>query len=100
MKLTNREKDKLLIFTVSLVAERRLAKGIKLNYPETIALISAFIMEGAREGKSVAELMEAGRHILTKEQVMMGIPEMINDIQIEATFPDGTKLVTIHHPIN
>lgn len=100
MKLTNREKDKLLIFTASLVAERRLAKGIKLNYPETIALISAFIMEGAREGKSVAELMEAGRHILTKEQVMMGIPEMINDIQIEATFPDGTKLVTIHHPIN
>lgn len=100
MKLTNREKDKLLIFTASLVAERRLAKGIKLNYPETIALISAFIMEGAREGKSVAELMEAGRHILTKEQVMMGIPEMIDDIQIEATFPDGTKLVTIHHPIN
>lgn len=100
MKLTNREKDKLLIFTASLVAERRLAKGIKLNYPETIALISAFIMEGAREGKSVAELMESGRHILTKEQVMMGIPEMIDDIQIEATFPDGTKLVTIHHPIN
>lgn len=100
MKLTNREKDKLLLFTASLVAEKRLKKGIKLNHPETIALISAFIMEGAREGRSVAELMESGRHVLRRNQVMEGVPEMIHDIQIEATFPDGTKLVTIHHPIN
>lgn len=100
MKLTNREKDKLLIFTASLVAEKRLRKGIKLNYPESIAFISAFIMEGAREGRSVSELMESGRHVLNRNQVMQGIPEMIHDIQIEATFPDGTKLVTIHNPIN
>lgn len=100
MKLTNREKDKLLLFTAALVAEKRLKKGIKLNYSESIAFISSFIMEGAREGKSVSELMELGRHILTKNQVMEGIPEIINNIQIEATFPDGTKLVTLHNPIN
>lgn len=100
MKLTNREKDKLLLFTASLLAERRLMKGIKLNYPETIALISCFVIEGAREGKNVSELMESGRHVLCRDQVMEGIPEMIQDIQIEATFPDGTKLVTIHNPIN
>lgn len=100
MKLTNREKDKLLIFVSALVAKKRLKKGIKLNYPETIALISSFIIEGAREGKNVAELMESGRHVLKRNQVMEGIPEMIKDIQVEATFLDGTKLVTVHHPIN
>ncbi|MCW9507076.1 urease subunit gamma [Klebsiella oxytoca] len=99
MELTSREKDKLLLFTAALVAERRLARGLKLNYPESVALISAFIMEGARDGRSVAELMEEGRHVLSREQVMEGVPEMIPDIQVEATFPDGSKLVTVHNPI-
>ena len=99
MDLSPREKDKLLIFTAALLAERRKAKGIKLNYPEAIALISAEVMEGAREGKTVAELMEHGRTILTVDDVMDGIPEMIHDVQVEATFPDGTKLVTVHNPI-
>ena len=99
MELTPREKDKLLLFTAALVAERRLARGLKLNYPESVALISAVIMEGARDGKSVASLMEEGRHVLTREQVMEGVPEMIPDIQVEATFPDGSKLVTVHNPI-
>ena len=100
MELTPREKDKLLLFTAALVAERRLARGLKLNYPESVALISAFIMEGARDGKSVAELMEEGRHVLSRDQVMEGVPEMIPDIQVEATFPDGSKLVTVHNPIS
>ena len=99
MDLTPREKDKLLIFTAALLAERRLARGLKLNYPEAVALISAAIMEGARDGKSVAELMSDGARILTRAQVMEGIPEMIPDIQVEATFPDGSKLVTVHNPI-
>ena len=99
MELTPREKDKLLIFTAALLAERRLARGIKLNYPEAVAMISAAIMEGAREGKTVAELMDFGRTILSREDVMEGIPEMIQDVQVEATFPDGTKLVTVHEPI-
>jgi len=99
MELTPREKDKLLLFTTALVAERRLARGVKLNYPESVALISAFIMEGARDGQTVAELMEAGRHVLHRSQVMEGVPEMIPDIQVEATFPDGSKLVTVHNPI-
>ncbi|MEH3825972.1 MULTISPECIES: urease subunit gamma [Enterobacter cloacae complex] len=99
MELTPREKDKLLLFTAALVAERRLARGVKLNYPESVALISAFIMEGARDGETVASLMEAGRHVLTRDQVMEGVPEMILDIQVEATFPDGSKLVTVHNPI-
>ena len=99
MELTPREKDKLLLFTAALVAERRLARGLKLNYPESVALISAFIMEGARDGKSVASLMEDGRHVLNREQVMEGVPEMIPDIQVEATFPDrseGTRLNSSH----
>ncbi|WP_045856678.1 urease subunit gamma [Teredinibacter purpureus] len=99
MELSPRDKDKLLIFTAALVAERRKAKGLKLNYPESIAFISAEIMEGAREGKSVAELMSYGRTLLSREDVMDGIPEMIHDVQVEATFPDGTKLVTVHEPI-
>ena len=99
MELTPREKDKLLLFTAALVAERRLARGVKLNYPESVALISAFIMEGARDGETVASLMEAGRHVLRRAQVMEGVPEMIPDIQVEATFPDGSKLVTVHNPI-
>ena len=99
MELTPREKDKLLLFTAALVAERRLARGVKLNYPESVALISAFIMEGARDGETVASLMEAGRHVLTRDQVMEGVPEMIPDIQVEASFPDGSKLVTVHNPI-
>ncbi|WP_155033142.1 urease subunit gamma [Enterobacter asburiae] len=99
MELTPREKDKLLLFTAALVAERRLARGVKLNYPESVALISAFIMEGARDGETVASLMEAGRHVLTRDQVMEGVPEMIPDIQVEATFPDGSKLVTVNNPI-
>jgi urease subunit gamma len=99
MELTPREKDKLLLFTASLLAERRRARGLKLNYPEAIALISAAIMEGARDGLSVAELMQYGTTLLTREDVMDGIPELIPDIQIEATFPDGTKLVTVHAPI-
>ena len=99
MDLTPREKDKLLIFTAALLAERRRARGLKLNYPEAVALISAFVMEGARDGRSVAELMSAGRTVLAREDVMEGVPEMIPDIQVEATFPDGTKLVTVHQPI-
>jgi urease subunit gamma len=99
MELTPREKDKLLIFTAGLLAERRKARGLKLNYPESIALISASIMEGARDGRTVAELMSYGTTLLTRDDVMEGIAEMIPDIQVEATFPDGTKLVTVHHPI-
>jgi len=99
MELTPREKDKLLIFTASLLAERRLARGLKLNYPEAVALIAAAIMEGARDGRSVADLMSHGRTILSREQVMDGVPDMIPDIQVEATFPDGTKLITVHQPI-
>ena len=99
MDLNPREKDKLLIFTAALVAERRLARGIKLNYPESIALITAGIMEGAREGKTVAQLMNDGKNFLKREDVMEGIAEMIPEVQVEATFPDGTKLVTVHEPI-
>jgi len=99
MLLTPREKDKLLIAMAAQVAERRLRRGVKLNYPETIALISDFIMEGARDGRSVADLMEAGAHIVGREQVMAGIAEMLADVQVEATFPDGVKLVTVHNPI-
>ena len=99
MDLTPREKDKLLIFTAALLAERRQVRGLKLNVPESIAMISAAIMEGARDGKTVAELMSAGRSILSRADVMEGVAEMIPDIQVEATFPDGTKLVTVHQPI-
>jgi len=99
MELTPREKDKLLIFTAALLAERRKDRGLKLNYPEAVAYISAALMEGARDGKSVAQLMSEGTTILSREDVMEGVPEMIPDVQIEATFPDGTKLVTVHHPI-
>ena len=99
MELTPREKDKLLLFTAALVAERRKARGVKLNYPESIALISAAVMEGARDGRTVAELMSYGATILTRADVMEGIPEMITEVQVEATFPDGTKLVTVHNPI-
>jgi urease gamma subunit len=99
MELSPREKDKLLLFTAGLLAERRKERGIKLNYPETIAYISCAILEGAREGKRVAELMEDGRHLLTQDDVMEGISEMVHDVQVEATFPDGTKLVTVHNPI-
>ena len=99
MELTPREKDKLLLFTAALVAERRKARGLKLNYPESVALISAAIAEGARDGRSVAELMTWGATLLTREDVMEGVPEMIPEIQVEATFPDGTKLVTVHNPI-
>ncbi len=99
MDLTPREKDKLIIFTAGLVAERRKARGLRLNYPEAIALITCAILEGARDGHTVAELMSTGRTILTRGDVMEGVPEMIPDIQVEATFPDGTKLVTVHNPI-
>ncbi len=99
MELTPRERDKLLLFTAALLAERRLARGIKLNYPEAVAYISAAILEGARDGRSVAELMSFGATLLSRTQVMPGVPEMIPDIQVEATFPDGTKLVTVHQPI-
>lgn len=99
MELSPREKDKLLLFTAAMVAERRKARGVKLNYPEAIALISMEIIEGARDGKTVAELMSYGRTLLTRDDVMEGIAEMIPDVQVEATFPDGTKLVTVHHPI-
>ena len=99
MELTPREKDKLLVFTAALLAERRKQRGLKLNYPESIAFISAAIMEGARDGKTVAQLMAEGRTLLGREDVMEGIAEMIPDIQVEATFPDGTKLVTVHQPI-
>jgi urease subunit gamma len=99
MNLTPREKDKLLIAMAAMVARRRLERGVKLNHPEAVALITDFILEGARDGRSVAELMTAGAGVLTRSQVMAGIPEMIHDIQVEATFPDGTKLVTVHEPI-
>lgn len=99
MELSPREKDKLLLFTAALLAERRKARGIKLNYPESVALISAAIMEGAREGKTVAELMSYGRTVLSSDDVIEGIAEMIHEVQVEATFPDGTKLVTVHDPI-
>ena len=99
MELSPREKDKLLLFTAGLVAERRLSRGLRLNYPEAIALISAAILEGARDGRSAAELMQEGRTILTKDQVMEGVAEMVDQVQVEATFPDGTKLVTVHEPI-
>lgn len=99
MELTPREKDKLLLFTAALLAERRRARGLKLNYPEAVALLSAGILEGARDGRSVAELMHHGTTLLRRDEVMEGVPEMIPEIQIEATFPDGTKLVTVHQPI-
>jgi urease gamma subunit len=99
MELSPREKDKLLLFTAGLVAERRLARGLKLNYPEAIALISCAVLEGARDGNTVAQMMAQGRKILSNDQVMDGIAEMIHEVQVEATFPDGTKLVTIHDPI-
>ena len=99
MELTPREKDKLLLFTAALVAERRRDRGLKLNYPEAVALISAAIVEGARDGRSVAELMNYGRTIVSADEVMDGVAEMIHDVQVEATFPDGTKLVTVHDPI-
>ncbi|MFP5412635.1 MAG: urease subunit gamma [Gammaproteobacteria bacterium] len=99
MELTPREKDKLLIFTAGLLAERRRARGLRLNYPEAVALITCAILEGARDGRTVAELMSFGATLLTREEVMEGVAEMIPDIQVEATFPDGTKLVTVHEPI-
>jgi urease subunit gamma len=99
MELTPREKDKLLIFTAGLLAERRRARGLKLNYPEAVALISAALLEGARDGRSVAQLMSDGKQVLTRDDVMDGVAEMIPDIQVEASFPDGTKLVTVHQPI-
>ncbi|MGC6497858.1 MAG: urease subunit gamma [Candidatus Puniceispirillaceae bacterium] len=99
MKLTPREKDKLLVSVAAMVARERLTRGVKLNHPEAIALITDFVVEGARDGKSVADLMEAGAHVITADQCMDGIADMIHDVQVEATFPDGTKLVTVHHPI-
>lgn len=99
MNLTPREKDKLLIAMAAIVARRRLERGVKLNYPEAIALITDFVVEGARDGRPVAELMEAGAHVISRDQIMSGIAEMIHDVQVEATFPDGTKLVTVHEPI-
>jgi urease subunit gamma len=99
MNLTPREKDKLLISMAAIVARRRLERGVKLNHPDAIALISDFVVEGARDGRSVADLMEAGAHVVTRAQVMEGVAEMIHDVQVEATFPDGTKLVTVHEPI-
>ena len=99
MNLSPREKDKLLISVAAMVARARLARGVRLNHPEAIALISDFVVEGARDGRSVADLMEAGAHVITREQCMAGIPQMIHSVQVEATFPDGTKLVTVHDPI-
>lgn len=99
MNLTPREKDKLLIAMAAMVARRRLERGIKLNHPEAVALISDFILEGARDGRSVADLMEAGAHVVGRDQVMAGVAEMVRDVQVEATFPDGVKLVTVHEPI-
>jgi urease subunit gamma len=99
MNLTPREKDKLLIFTAALLAERRLARGLKLNHPEAVAYIAAALLEGARDGQTVAQLMHYGTTVLKRDQVLEGVPEMIPEIQVEATFPDGTKLVTVHHPI-
>jgi len=99
MRLTSREQDKLMIAMAAIVARRRLERGVKLNHPEAIALITDFVVEGARDGRRVADLMEAGAHVITRDQVMEGIPEMIHDVQVEATFPDGVKLVTVHNPI-
>jgi urease subunit gamma len=99
MNLTPREKDKLLVSMAAMVARRRLERGVRLNHPETVALIADFVVEGARDGCSVAELMEAGAHVVTRDQVMEGVAEMIHDVQVEATFPDGTKLVSVHHPV-
>lgn len=99
MQLTPREKDKLMLALAAIVARRRLERNVKLNYPEAVALISDFVLEGARDGRSVADLMEAGAHVITRDQVMTGVAEMIHDVQIEATFPDGTKLVSVHDPI-
>ncbi|WP_306030915.1 urease subunit gamma [Stappia sp. MMSF_3263] len=99
MKLTPREKDKLLVSMAAEVARRRLARGVRLNHPEAVALITDFVVEGARDGRTVADLMSAGAHVVTRDQVMQGVAEMIHDVQIEATFPDGTKLVTVHQPI-
>jgi urease subunit gamma len=100
MELLPREKDKLLLFTAALLAERRLARGLKLNYPEAVALISMSILEGARDGRTVAELMSAGKQVLKADQVMPGVQELVHEVQVEASFPDGTKLVTVHNPIN
>ena len=99
MNLSPREKDKLLISLAAMVARNRLARGVKLNHPEAIALITDFVVEGARDGRAVSDLMQAGAHVVTADQCMVGVPEMIHDVQVEATFPDGTKLVTVHHPI-
>jgi urease gamma subunit len=99
MHLTPREKDKLLVSMAAMVARRRLERGVKLNHPEAVALITDFVLEGARDGRSVAALMEAGAHVVTRDQVMEGVSDMIHDVQVEATFPDGVKLVTVHHPI-
>ena len=99
MELTPREKDKLMLYTAGLVAERRLARGLQLNYPEAVALISLEILEGARDGRSVAELMQLGRTVITRDQVMEGVADIVDEVQVEATFPDGTKLVTVHEPI-
>src|SRR3974390_2317170 len=99
MQLTPREKDKLLIAMAAVVARRRLERGVKLNHPEAVALITDFVVEGARDGRTAAELMEAGSHVVSRDQVMAGVAEMIHDVQVEATFPDGTKLVTVHNPI-
>ena len=99
MQLTPREREKLLISLAAMVARARLARGVRLNHPEAVSLISDFVVEGARDGRSVADLMQAGAHVITADQCMPGIPEMIHSVQVEATFPDGTKLVTVHHPI-
>ncbi|MDB0028081.1 urease subunit gamma [Alphaproteobacteria bacterium] len=99
MKLTPREKDKLLVSVAAMVARGRLARGVELNYPEAIALITDYVVEGARDGRSVSDLMEASAHVVARDQCMQGVPEMIHDVQVEATFPDGTKLVTVHQPI-
>ena len=99
MKLSPREKDKLLVSMAAIVARNRLSRGVKLNYPETIAIISDFVIEGARDGRKVSELMESGAHVIKTEDCMEGVPDMIKEVQVEATFPDGTKLVTVHHPI-